>query len=67
MNESVEGGWDNLSIGLTRPRCSDPEYYNSLYGLIGTLFQVCKIIIRRSCSLVSCVRRAFSWWECLAT
>ena len=40
MNESVEGEGDNLSIGLTRPRCSDPEYYNSLYGLIGTLFQV---------------------------
>ena len=53
MNESegVEGGRDNLSFGLTAPRCSDPEYYNSLYGLIGTLFQVCQIL-RRSCSLI---------------
>ena len=67
MNESVEGGFDNLSIGLTRARCSDPEYYNSLYGLIGTLFQVCKILIRTPCSLVLLVRPAFSWWECPAT
>ena len=49
MNESVgvEAGTDNL----TGPRCSDPEYYNSLYGLIGTLFQVWQSLRRRPCSL----------------
>ena len=55
MNESVgvEAGRDNLSFGLTAPRCSDPEYYNSLYGLIGTLFQVYQILRHTDTHLVS--------------
>ena len=65
MNESVEveAGRNNFSFGVvtTTPRCSDPEYYNSLYGLIGTLFQVWEILnlVHLSCN----IRRAFSWSE----
>ena len=25
--------------------CSDPEYYNSLYGLVGTIFQTCVFLV----------------------
>jgi len=54
MNESagVEVGTDNLSFGLTGPRCSDPEYYNSLYGLIGTLFQTSVFLVGVSGNLM---------------
>ena len=59
MNGSVgsDVGTDNLSL-TNQSSCSDPEYYNSLYGLIGTLFQVLKIL-RRSWSLILCQTSVF--------
>ena len=59
MNGSVglDVGTDNLSL-TNQCNCSDPEYYNSLYGVIGTLFQVLKIL-RRSWSLILCQTSVF--------
>ena len=59
MNRSVglDVGTANLSL-TNQSNCSDPEYYNSLYGLIGTLFQVLKIL-RRSWSLILCQTSVF--------
>ena len=59
MNGSVgsDVGTDNLSL-TNQSSCSDPEYYNSLYGLIGTLFQVLKIL-SRSWSLIFCQTSVF--------
>ena len=39
MNISVDLPWSNFSS------CSDPEYYNSLYGLMGTLFQTSVFLV----------------------
>ena len=33
----MSAGW--LLLYRSIPYCSDPEYYNSLYGLVGTIFQ----------------------------
>ena len=35
----IDACWDNLLARRSTLRCSDPEYYNSLYGIIGTVFQ----------------------------
>ena len=35
----------NTSLLPPPRRCSDPEYYNSLYGLIGTLFQTSVFLV----------------------
>ena len=45
--DGVEGGGgmaEASNVSLVTQHCSDPEYYNSLYGLIGTLFQVSPLL-----------------------
>ena len=44
MNETGSPvSWGNLSQSPVH--CSDPEYYNSLYGLVGTLCQASVFLV----------------------